>query len=376
MRIGIMLRTFDEKGGIGVYSRNLVQELLSIDYENQYTLFYRSPEHLGNYQSRSNVIERHIPGANKLIWDQIMIPIACRREKIDVLFHPKFTVPLFAPCKTIMVVHGADWFMPDQAQYYDRLDAAYIRAVMPLYFKKCSRVISVSELTTQNFYQVLDLPPGKIKTIYFGPAKFFKPISDPQKLRKVKQQYNLPDDFILTLTKIKGDGRKNFGQLIAAYADYHQSVKDPAPLVVGGKDCHLFKNEYSIPDDGFGRDIHFPGWIHQEDLPAVYNSALVFLYPSNLEAFPIPITEAMACGTPIITSNVNGLIETAGDSALFVNPQKPSEIAEGIRQMLRDQAVRQSYSRRGLARSKHFTWDKCAAETLVTIDAVYKRKDP
>ncbi len=160
-----MLRTFDEKGGIGVYSRNLVQELLSIDDQNQYTLFYRSPEHVGNYQSRSNVIERHIPGANKMVWDQIMIPIACRHEKIDVLLHPKFTVPLIAPCKTIMVVHGADWFVPDQAQYYNRLDVAYIRAVMPLYFKKCSRVISVSELTTQNFCRVLDLPSGKIKTI-------------------------------------------------------------------------------------------------------------------------------------------------------------------------------------------------------------------
>jgi glycosyltransferase involved in cell wall biosynthesis len=188
----------------------------------------------------------------------------------------------------------------------------------------------------------------------------------------VQRRYQLPDRYILTLTKRKGGGRKNLGQIFKAYALYHQSVTDPCPLVIGGKDCHLFREEYQIPENGYGQDIHFPGWIDQQDLPAVYTAAELFLYPSNVEAFPIPITEAMVCGTPILTSNVNGLVEIAGDAARFVDPQDLSDIAEGIRQMLEDPALRESYAARGLARSSLFTWEKCASETLAALEEVYR----
>jgi hypothetical protein len=101
MRIGIMLRTLDEKGGISVYSRNIVQELLNIDPKNQYILFYANPANIGRFSQYINVNERVIKAPNKAVWDQISIPLACWREKVDVLFHPKFTAPLMAPCKTV-----------------------------------------------------------------------------------------------------------------------------------------------------------------------------------------------------------------------------------------------------------------------------------
>lgn len=112
MRIALMLRAFDEKGGVGVYTRNLVEELLRIDRRNEYVLFYRSRSNLGRFASYPNVRERWLRGGNKAFWDQISVPLACRREHIDLVFHPKFTAPLLAPCKAIMVVHGADWFIP------------------------------------------------------------------------------------------------------------------------------------------------------------------------------------------------------------------------------------------------------------------------
>ncbi|MGB6334888.1 MAG: hypothetical protein WBG96_04650, partial [Thermoanaerobaculia bacterium] len=118
MRIGLMLRAFDEKGGVGVYTRNIVEELLRADRRNQYILFYRHQEYLGRFSHYENVTERWLRGGSKAAWDQIAIPLACRREKVDVLFHPKFTAPLLAPCRVVMVVHGADWFIPEQAQFY------------------------------------------------------------------------------------------------------------------------------------------------------------------------------------------------------------------------------------------------------------------
>ena len=370
MRIGIMLRSIDQKGGVGVYTHNIVKELLQLDRDNEYVLFYANPSNSGLFAHHGNVREVWVRGKNKAIWDQVSIPRACRREKVDILFHPKFTVPLFAPCKAVMVVHGADWLIPEQAQYYPWWDVAYMRMVLPLYFRKSSVVVSVSQETTDNFNQILKLPAGKIQTIYFAPARQFKRITDPEALQQVRARCQLPDQFILTLTKRKGDGRKNLGQIFKAYARYHERTKRPHKLVIGGKDCHRFRDEYAIPTEGYGKDILFPGWIDQMDLPAVYSLADLYLYPSNLEAFPIPLTEAMACGTPILTSNVNGLKEIAGDAALLVDPSDTELIANSIARILSDSGLRESLSLKGLERSSLFSWDLCAISTLALLERV------
>ena len=368
MRIGIMLRAIDELGGIGVYTRNIVAELLARDSVNDYVLFYRDTAQIGRFARYPNVTELVIRAPNKAWWDQIAIPVACHRQTIDVLFHPKFTAPLLAPCPVVMTVHGADWFMPDQAVYYTPLDVRYMRTMTPLYFKKCAAVISVSQLTTDNYNRVLRLPPDKLQTIYFAPARHFRRVTDSATLAEVKARYHLPDKFILTLTKRRGDGRKNLGQLLKAYAQYHIQTDAPYHLVIGGKDCHLFKQEYAIPDSGYGADIHFPDWIDQRDLPAVYSLADLFLYPSNLEAFPIPLTEAMACGTPIVTSQANGLAEIVGEAAVLVDPQRVEAIAQAITQVLADRDLRRSLTHTGLARATRFTWDTCAQQTLDLLE--------
>lgn len=370
MRIGIMLRSIDEKGGVGIYTRNILTELLKLDHKNEYVLLYRNPSNIGLFSKCSNVKERLVRGTNKAYWDQAAIPYACWKENLDLVFHPKFTVPLLAPCKTVMVVHGADWLIPEQAQFYTNWDVRYMRLMLPIYFKKASAIISVSQETTDNFNRLLKLPPDKVKTIYFGPARHFRRVTDHKELERVRDHYGLPEKFILTLTKRKGDDRKNFGQIIKSYAAYHGLTKNPCRLVVGGKDCHLFREDYGIPTEGYGRDIHFPGWIDQADLPAVYSMADLYLYPSNLEAFPIPLTEAMATGTPILTSNVNGLKEIAGEAAVLVDPADTAAITAGIVKILADPELRDSLSRKGLERSSKFTWDACARNTLDLLENV------
>jgi O-antigen biosynthesis alpha-1,2-mannosyltransferase len=364
MRIGIMLRSFDEKGGVGVYTRNIVKELLQLDSKNEYILFYANPINIGLFSHHSNVKERWLKGSNKAYWDQIAIPRACCEDQIDVLFHPKFTAPLLAPCPVVMTVHGADWFIPDQALYYTFPDILYMRIATPLYFKKCSTIISVTQSTTDDFNQVLHLPPNKMCTVYFAPARHFRRVTDKNVLQTVKARYALPERFILTLTKRQGDRRKNLGQIFEAYALYHKRTANPSKLVVGGKDCHLFRHEYCLPNDGFGRDVIFPGWFEQTDLPAIYSLADLYLYPSNLESASIPIMEAMACGTPILTSNVNGTKEIAGDAALLVDPRDTVAIADAIRQILSDSVLQRTLSERGLVRAQRYSWDACAEKTL------------
>ncbi len=368
MRIGVMLRALDEKGGVAVYTRNIIEELLRIDDRNEYVFFYRSAENLGRYGDHPRVEEHLVRGRQKPLWDQVGIPLACRREGVDVLFHPKFTVPLLAPCPTVMTVHGADWFIPEHARFYGRLDIAYIRAVMPLYFRKAAAVLSVSEITTRNFNRILDLPPGKVVTTYLAPARHFRRVDDPSILREVRERYALPERFILTLSKAAGGDRKNANGVFEAYRRLHDEV--PQRLVVGGKGCEVFRDLYDLPDDGWGAAVDFPGWIDQEDLPAVYSLADLYLYPSNLEAFPIPIAEAMACGTPIVTSRVNGLEEIAGEAALLVDPEDPDEIAAAARRLLTDPELHAHVRAAGLERSKRYSWDRCGAETLEVLERV------
>lgn len=366
LRIGLMLRALEERGGIGVYTRNLTEELLALGSEHEYVLFYSTPKHLGRYADRPNVRERVVRAPGRVLWDQVAMPFACRNERLDILLHPKFTVPLLASCRTAMVLHGADWLLPEQARYYNRLNVALMRVALPLYCRKADVVFSVSELTTRNIVEALDLPRSKVRTVYFGPARHFRRVEDPARLEAVRARYELPERFILTLTKPLGTGRKNLGGALEGYRLHHGRTDHR--LVVGGLLEEDYRGAFSIPEDGWGSDVHFPGWIAQEDMPAVYSLADLFLYPSNLEAFPIPITEAMACGTPIVTSDANGLREIAGDAALFVDPADPEAIAEAIGRALTDGEVRRELRERGRARASRFSWGRCARQTLALLE--------
>jgi glycosyltransferase involved in cell wall biosynthesis len=368
MKIGIMLRALDEKGGVGVYTQNITQELLGRDRKNQYVLFYRSAGHRGRFAAYDNVVERVVTAPNKAFWDQLAIPYACWREQVDIIFHPKFTVPLLAPCKAVMVLHGAGWLMPETSKFWNSLDLRYVRAMMPVYCQRASAVLAVSQITADTFNEVLGIAPGKIRTVYFGPARHFRPIDDQERLARVRARYGLPERFILTLSGPGRGQRKNIEGIFKAFQLHHG--KTPHKLVVGGKGCEQFKAEYSLPEEGYGADILFPGWIDQQDLPAVYSLADLYLYPSFSEAFPIPLTEAMACGTPIITSDRNGLREIAGDAALFVDASDPAAIAGAVAHALTDHELRAALVARGHARAERFTWERCARETLAVLEGL------
>ena len=366
MRIGIMMRSADEAGGIGVYARNIVQELLELDQENEYILFYKSDKHLGRYTQYSNCREIYLPGGNKAVWDQITIPRAARKEKIDLIFNPKFTVPLLTSCKTVMVVHGADWFIPPYDEVYTTIDNFYIKRVMPLYFRKADFISSVSDYSTDGFVNAFPWCKDKIKTIYFGPNKIFKRISDEQVLATVRAKYNLPEQFILTVIRYDPgtrNTRKNFKGMAEAYSLYRK-MGGTEKFVVVGRDCDRYGEEYDLEALGVKEDILFTGLVPQEDLPAFYSLAKLYLYPTIIEAFPIPTTEAMACGCPIVTSLGTGLEELTHGVSLAVDPLDSQAIAEAVKKVLADENLQEEMRQKGFERSRIFSWRQCAVSTL------------
>ena len=371
MRIAIMLRTLEEKGGIGVYTANIVPALLDLDARNEYVLLYRNPAHIGRFGNRPNVSEHVLTSGSKAIWDQILVPRACREHRADVVLHPKFTVPLLSRVPSVMVLHGADWFLPEAAPFYGRLDRAYMRIFMPLYLRRADGIISVSRLTTDDFERIFALPKGRITTVYFGPAPQFRRVTDASAIDEVRRRYGLPERFILTLSRVDNAERKNIRGVLESYARLHGRV--PHKLVIGGRGCERFREDYAIPAEGWGRDVLFPGYLDQHDLPAIYSASDLLLYPSNQEAFPIPITEAMTCGTPIVTSKANGLEELAGDAALLVDPRDPSAIAAAAEAVLTDPAVAARLRAAGLERSRMFSWQECARNTLAVLEEAAAR---
>lgn len=366
-----MLRAADEKGGVGVYAKNIARHLIERDPGNEYFLYFASDEHLGRFSAYANVKKRLINIRSKLIWDQVAIPYWARRDRLDVIFHPKFTVPLLCGAKSVMVLHGAGWFIPEVRNFWSRPTRIYARLMMPVYCKVAGKVISVSEITRDNFIERLGVDAAKIRTIYFAPGEQFRRRFTSDEIEVVKQKYGLPDDFILTISGGDRDDRKNFSTILNAFSKLHS--QRPCKLVVAGRDCEQFRDRYAIPDSGYGADIVFTGWVDQEDLPAFYQSASVFVYPSNMEAHPIPITEALACGTPIVTSNVYGLKELAGDAALLADPRSADDIAQKTICLLDDPELRSRLAEKARLRSELFTWERCAAATLGEIHAVGNR---
>jgi glycosyltransferase involved in cell wall biosynthesis len=368
MRVGIMLRAFEEKGGVGVYTRNVTRQLIDIAPEHDYFLYMTSDRHRDDFAADRNVTVRAVKAPGKALWDQVAMPYWFRRDRLDVIFHPKFTVPLLCPGRGVMVLHGAGWFIPETQHFWSRTTRIYTRIMMPIYCRLAGAVVSVSNITRDVFIKSLGVSPEKITAIYFGPGPQFKTRYDAEQIARIREKYALPDRFILTISGGDRDDRKNFGVILEAFRRIHAQQR--CKLVVAGRDCEKFRERYDIPADGYGKDIVFPGWVDQMDLPAFYQSATIFLYPSNMEAHPIPITEALASGTPIVTSNVFGLKELAGDAAVLVDPSDPGEIADAVIGLIDDTQQQTELKSKALERSRMFDWGRCARETLDVLERV------
>jgi len=358
MRIGIMLRAYDRPGGIGIYSRNIVKHLLQIDRNNHYVLIYNDKGHIGTYGHLTNVDEVCIPAANPLIWDQWSIPRAVKKWGIDLIFHTKFTVPLATKAKTVMALHGASWFV--HPEIYGKLDVFYVRRSMRFYCSKADFLISNSDLTTRDHIQILNVPPDKIKTVYFAAGDEFRPISDVGYLEQIRKKYRLPKRFILTVSSY--DPNKNIGTLFQAFSRCFANID--VHLVIAGQDCAKFSQDFDLESLGLQDLVHFPGWVDQKDLAALYSLADVYVFPSIYETFGIPILEAMACGCPVIASTAGALPELAGDAALLVDPHDSEALANNIRQVITSDKLARRYRAAGLDRAREFTWLETAKQTL------------
>jgi len=288
------------------------------------------------------------------IWEQFVLPT---RLKGNLLFSPSNTGPLLVE-RQVVTIHDItpldhpEWLNPRFARWYQFL--------IPHLVHKAQKVIAVSEFTKRRICDVASLKPNKVVVIYNGIDERFRPKSF-EEIDQFKDALGIADfRYILTVATI--EPRKNLQRLLEAWSVACSNLPQDVWLVVAGakgKDI-IFKNTSlkKLPPR-----VYMPGYVPDEHLPALYSGAIALVYISLYEGFGLPPLEAMACGTPVLTSNVTSLPEVVGDAALMVDPYDVDAIAEGIKRLIEDDNLRKELSQKGLARAKLFNWDRTAEVT-------------
>jgi glycosyltransferase involved in cell wall biosynthesis len=308
-----------------------------------------------------------VEAANILLWDQLAVRKIEKKEKLDLIFNPKYSIPFQAECRTVFVCHGLDWYVePKWSPWMDRMSH---RHLFPRYVAKADKIIAVSNTVREHLKQFLLVDEDRVETVYLGVTEAFWQRLPGERLEEVRRSYNLPDRFFLYCGQIYPP--KNFGRLVEAYAQVGPE-RGISLVVAGGsqwgKDC---RPEMDLIDKlGISRWVIQPGWINHDTLPAFYAMAEALLLPSLYEACPSPLLEAMASNCPVVTANRYGTAELVGQAAVLVDPEGVESIADGMRRVVSDLDLRCRLIEAGRERARNFSWKKCAQETLQVLETV------
>lgn len=372
MRIGIEAQRIFRKNkhGMDFVVLQEIKELQKMDTPHEYFVFVKpgvdrcieSSEHV-------HIIEVNCPSYP--LWEQWALPRAARKAGVDILHCTSNTAPIWCDIPLVLTLHDIIFLEPRDKKnksLYQNLGYFYRRWNVPRILKKCRRIITVSDFELGNIKQKLQRPDSQLKMIYNGYNEWFRPIeNDKQQYRK----YIADAGYFFFLGNT--DPKKNTERTLVAYAKYLELSEVKRPLLMADLDQEYLNGIIERNGIEAIRDhIVIPGYIINSDLPYIYNNAFAFLYTSLRESFGIPLLEAMACGTPVITSNKSSMPEIAGHDAILINPESSDEIALKMLQLERDTDFYQRQKAVGLERAKLFSWRKTTENLLRLYEEVYK----
>jgi glycosyltransferase involved in cell wall biosynthesis len=338
-----------------------------MDNENDYVVFCREGSDQKAVTETKNFKVETFGSFTYADWEQVGLRKAVKRAAVDLLHCTANTAPLQTKVPLILTLH--DIIYLEQVDFkgtaYQNLGNLYRRYIVPQVVKKAALILTVSEFERKNIISRLKLPGEKVEVLYNGVSPQFNNLYTTAEVTAFRVQYNLPEHFIMFLGNTAP--KKNTINVIKAFAAYCQEEIMPVPLVLlDYKKELVLKILEEINQPYVIRHFVFPGYIPHAQMPLMYNAADLFLYPSLRESFGLPILEAMACGTPVITSDTSSMPEVSGSAAALVDPFNYLELTSAIGQLLSDTALREQYIIAGLERCKQFTW-KVSAERLLAI---------
>jgi glycosyltransferase involved in cell wall biosynthesis len=360
MRIGIDARlVFYSQAGIGQYILHLANGLASVDEENEYVLL-QSRKDDTTILSKPNFrrVSLWTPSHHRL--ERFSINVELMRLGLDVLHSPDFIPPHRPSCRSVITVHDLAFLLyphfltKESARYYGRIDEAV---------RWTDHIIAVSESTKRDTIQHLGVPETKITVVHEAANPLFRPTQRQQSKEEVRNRHGIDGPYILFVSTI--EPRKNVPTLLRAAWQLMQCYKEDIRVILAGGKGWLFEDAFAVVDElKLNSHVHFLGRVSSEDLLHLYNAAEMLAHPAFYEGFGLPPLEAMACGLPVIVSNVASLPEVVGDAGMLIDPHDVDELTVAMWRVLNDSELRQELQERGLRQAERFSWERAARETL------------
>ena len=374
MRIGIEAQRIfrANKHGMDYVVLEEIKELQKSDVRNEYFVFVAPGEDRCLKDSKNvHIIE--IGNNFYPLWEQFSLPRAVNQLNLDMLHCTSNTAPIRCKVPLILTLHDIIFLEPrdkSNKSFYQDMGWRYRRFVVPRILKKCKRIITVSDFEYNNIITKLQIPEEKMVMIYNGYNKWFRPVEDTE---LIYQQYIEEPGYFFFLGNT--DPKKNTERTLIAYSKYLEMSDVKRKLLMADLDRGYLDEIIDRNDIGNIRDhIVMPGYIKNVDLPYIYNNAFAFLYTSLRESFGIPLLEAMACGTPVITSNTSSMPEIGGSEVIMVNPLNVNEITEKMLLLEKDKALYQKQKDIGIIRAQQFSWEYTAEQLLTVYEDVYRQR--
>jgi glycosyltransferase involved in cell wall biosynthesis len=372
MKIGIEAQRLfrNKKHGMEVVALEIIKQLQILDKLNEYVIFVRQGD--DNCLSETSNFRIELLSANNYIdWEQIKLPRAVKKEKLDILHCTANTAPVNLEVPIILTLHDIIFLEPVKftGNAYQFFGNLYRRFILSRIIPNCKKIITVSKYEKKAIVANTIATDVQVEVVYNGVNPNFSPLEQAQ-LDEFRVDNKLPRRFILFFgnTAVK----KNTMGLLKAYSAYIKSDPKGLPLVIAGAfKQHILKlvDSLHLPE-GLKNKILVLDHIAFNDQPKLYNLATLFVYPSFRESFGLPILEAMACGTPVITSNTAAMPEIAGDAAYFIDPNSPDEIALAFKNLLSNDSAIVELVLRGRTRAINFGWEIAARKTLGLYESV------
>ncbi|MFN7961512.1 MAG: glycosyltransferase family 1 protein [Thermoanaerobaculia bacterium] len=353
--------------GIGTYIKHLIEALAAIDAENRYFLLTTGegrdalshlPENFKPVVERSQVYS---------LSELLRVSQKLRRLGVDLYHSTHYVLPAFLPCPAVATIHDIIHLLyPDFLP--NRLALLYAQRMMRSTLSRAERILTVSRNTKSDLMEFFEVDPTKIEVVYNGVDDRFRGRLDPAEIDQRLARLGVSRPYLLFVGNPKP--HKNLNTVIQAYAHALSVAPFEEPLVcVGAREGAEFKLRQRAEHLGIGDRLKLVGYVDDADLPALYQGATLFLYPTLYEGFGLPVAEAMASGTAVVTSNTSALREIAEGYAYLVDPHDVARMGEAIAVCVSDPERRAGLAELGLRRAGEFRWQKAAEETL----AVYRR---
>ena len=343
--------------GITWYIYNLLAQLPEIDQGIQCTAFTSERRYRGSppVELRLSHLPTHRP-AVRIVWEQLIQPFAARRAGLDLLHGMAYVGPLGSGCPFVVTIHDLSFLLYPQS--FRPLNRLYLKLFARLSAQRARRVIAVSESTKRDAVKQYGIAPEQVDVVHNGVDPAFHPLPAGQ-VSAFRADRGLPERFILFVGTL--EPRKNIARLIQAYAQLPGAR--PPLFFVGGKGWFYDEIFALVERLNLGAEVHFAGYVSTDELPWWYNAADLFVYPSLYEGFGLPPLEAMACGTPVVTSTASSLPEVVGQAGLLVEPTDTEGLAAAMGRSLTDGDLRVQMKAMGLARAAGFSWQETARRT-------------